>query len=83
LRFTAPAGTHNDGCFTIPDVEEYRDAKPIIQISFAEPDLRHPNRFYRLEALEFLSNGLNAAAEAIRSIEQFLTPETGEEAETV
>jgi hypothetical protein len=72
IRFLAQAGAQNEGYFSIPDVEEYSDPEAIIQVSFREPDLSHPNRFYRLEALEFLSNGMNAAAEVINAAEEFL-----------
>jgi hypothetical protein len=73
------SGPDNDGYFSIPDVEEYRDAHPLIEIAFREPDLSHPNRFYRLEMLEFLANGANAVAEVISAVEQFLSPKAGEE----
>lgn len=72
MKFTSPAGTQNEGYFSIPDVEEYHNPQGLIEIAFGEPDLRHPNRFYHLEILEFLSGGLNAAMETAKSIEALL-----------
>lgn len=72
FRFGVGAGTQNDGCLTIPHVEEYSDPEPLVQVTFNEPDVFHRTVFHDAGIVDFLADGIRATASVINAVEGFM-----------